>query len=76
MEAVEEYSSEWWRAQRGMLTPWEGGPAWHIGERWPHQVKADGVRDKHLCFCGPVKPGGCPYGTYECPFVTDACCSL
>jgi len=58
-EEPEKYSSWYWRKQSGVLTPWEGGPAWRIGERQEHQVKDDGVKDKHLYFYGPVKPGVC-----------------
>ena len=57
MEEAKKYSSQWWREQNGILTPWEGGPAWRVGERWEHQVKADGAKDKYFHFYGPVKPG-------------------
>ena len=68
-EEPEKYSSWYWREQSGMLTPWEGGPAWRIGERQEHQVKADGAKDRHFHFYGPVKPGVwlLSYGAYECP---------
>ena len=54
-----KYSSEWWRHKHGLLTPWEGGPAWKDHERWPWQVAADADKDALFALNGPA-PGGLP----------------